>query len=334
MPYNPSTRKFARLYKFVDQFAQSDHINRSDLDVALDDLVGGLNAALSNGLNYIGEWDATTPFPAELPDGKPVRARDVWRVSVAGTRDGITFDVGDYLVALINRPTDFYEENWMRMPQSISAEMLRVLSEALNASDDAEDYAQQARQERLLSETARNMSEAHRDDAERSAGVATTGPGLPDTATFISDVAAGRFGDLEDGQVVTAGGLRYMRKDGATVLPGLPGWVPAPTATLSAWLGDIQAMFRDGGGVVDQDIAFPGRLETSDRMRVIFEPGQVIRLPTSAPPSAPRLRTFSAGGHPTMIESSTISKSRAALSAATAIPIPWCTAWYPPPPPP
>jgi len=46
MPIDPDSGTFARIWQFVDHFAQGDDINRSDLDAALDDFVPAINAAL------------------------------------------------------------------------------------------------------------------------------------------------------------------------------------------------------------------------------------------------------------------------------------------------
>lgn len=46
MPINSVTGVFSRIWKFIDQFAAGKEIERDALDVALDDLAGGVNSAL------------------------------------------------------------------------------------------------------------------------------------------------------------------------------------------------------------------------------------------------------------------------------------------------
>ncbi|MFE3836947.1 hypothetical protein [Pseudogemmobacter sonorensis] len=113
MPINPETGRFERIYRLTDQFSARDHINREDLDVSLDDLVNGINATFDYGSHLIGEWPALVDFPTKRPDLTPIRARDTWRVSVAGIVDGVSFSVGDYLIALVDRPGATYAGNWI-----------------------------------------------------------------------------------------------------------------------------------------------------------------------------------------------------------------------------
>ncbi|QOL80535.1 hypothetical protein [Pseudooceanicola spongiae] len=61
---------------------------------------GGI-AAISTGERRRGSWNPATPFPG----GAGVAAGDWWEVSVAGTRDGLTFAVGDGVQALQAEPS-------------------------------------------------------------------------------------------------------------------------------------------------------------------------------------------------------------------------------------
>jgi len=63
---------------------------------------------LSNGVTYIGEWDASSgAFPAGTSVG------DVYRVSVAGTVGGEAFTVNDRLISLVDgASTSVFAGNW------------------------------------------------------------------------------------------------------------------------------------------------------------------------------------------------------------------------------
>jgi len=64
----------------------------------------------SNGYTNQGSWDASTgTFPVSTSDGQ------YWIVSVAGTLDGMRFEVGNFLVALVNSAsTTVYDGNWIK----------------------------------------------------------------------------------------------------------------------------------------------------------------------------------------------------------------------------
>lgn len=63
-----------------------------------------------SGYSNQGAWDASAgSFPASTADGQ------YWTVSVAGTVDGIRFEVGNFLVALIDSAsTSVYDANWIK----------------------------------------------------------------------------------------------------------------------------------------------------------------------------------------------------------------------------
>ena len=136
MPFNRSTGLFARIWRFVDRFAARDEITRADLDIMADDLVSGINAALSGTMNFIGEWAAAGAFPTARPDLSRIRARDTWRVTVAGTVQGVSFAVDEFLVALQPDAGPTYAGNWLRVPTVFLPAVLAALEEieALEAS--------------------------------------------------------------------------------------------------------------------------------------------------------------------------------------------------------
>jgi hypothetical protein len=74
-------------------------------------------SGLSNQFFLVGEWDASTgsfPFFEYLYGGLQVGS--VFRVSVTGTVDGVSFFVGDLLVAIAGDPLEnTYVDNWLRI---------------------------------------------------------------------------------------------------------------------------------------------------------------------------------------------------------------------------
>lgn len=136
MPFNPATAVFARIWRFVDRFLPGDDVTRQDLDLMADDLAEGINAALRNNLNFVGDWIAGSAFPTQRPDGTPVRARDTWRVATAGTVGGISFDVDDYLTALVPSPGTLYANNWIKIPSLLIPSVLTLVDEAQDIRDE------------------------------------------------------------------------------------------------------------------------------------------------------------------------------------------------------
>lgn len=71
-------------------------------------------AALSDGMTYNGDWDASSgSFPASADKG------GFYYVSVAGTVDSVSFAVGDNLVAIVDSAsTTVYAANWSKHDQT------------------------------------------------------------------------------------------------------------------------------------------------------------------------------------------------------------------------
>lgn len=136
MPFNPATAVFARVWRFVDRFLPGDDVTRQDLDLMADDLTEGINAALRNNLNFVGDWIAGSAFPTQRPDGSPVRARDTWRVATAGTVGGVSFAEDDYLTALVPSPGALYANNWIKIPSLLIPSVLTLVDEAQDIRDE------------------------------------------------------------------------------------------------------------------------------------------------------------------------------------------------------
>lgn len=99
---------FTRIWRFVDHKIAGSYVLRSDMDVALDDIADGINQVAKVQL-----WDASGgSFPAGAS------ASSMFRVSVAGTVDGVTFSAGDLLIPIASSPsTSTFDANWVRVGQ-------------------------------------------------------------------------------------------------------------------------------------------------------------------------------------------------------------------------
>ena len=73
-------------------------------------------AALANGMVYKGDWDASV---GTFPGSGSAQAGWFYYVSVAGTVDGVSFAIGDNIVATVdNASTTVYASNWSKHDQT------------------------------------------------------------------------------------------------------------------------------------------------------------------------------------------------------------------------
>ncbi|MCT4559726.1 MAG: hypothetical protein N4A61_16900 [Pelagimonas sp.] len=101
---------FERLWKFVDQYEQGDEITRMALDIAIDDVVSGLSAALGAAIRM---WDAAVdPLPEGIKSGNMV-------IFLSGAvLGGKTFKAGDFLIATADfSGADLEDESWVSYPR-------------------------------------------------------------------------------------------------------------------------------------------------------------------------------------------------------------------------
>ena len=106
----------------------------STVPVNLDDLQFEL-FSLTNALVYKGDWDASTGV---FPSGGTAAVGWFYYVSTAGVVDGISFDVGDNLVSLVNNPsTTIFDDNWSKHDQTDLVQSVagKVGSVILNSGD-------------------------------------------------------------------------------------------------------------------------------------------------------------------------------------------------------
>ena len=124
--------------KYVTQ-AQKDKINNIAVTqpVDLDQMENDI-AALANGMVYKGDWDASV---GTFPGAGSAEIGWFYNVSVGGTVDGVVFDVGDSVIAVVdNASTTTYAANWNKKDatdavQSVNGEVGTVV---LNTGNVAE----------------------------------------------------------------------------------------------------------------------------------------------------------------------------------------------------
>lgn len=89
-------------------------------------------AALANGMVYKGDWDASA---GTFPGAGSAQTGWFYYVSVAGTVDGVAFDVGDNIVAVTdNASTSTYASNWSKHDQTDSVQSVAGLTGSITSS--------------------------------------------------------------------------------------------------------------------------------------------------------------------------------------------------------
>jgi len=87
-------------------------------DVANKAYVDALATLVSGALLFKGAWDASA---GTFPGGGTAQTGYFYKVSVAGTVNGVAFDVGDDIYAVVNNAsTSTYAANWLRIDGVIS----------------------------------------------------------------------------------------------------------------------------------------------------------------------------------------------------------------------
>ena len=92
----------------LDYITVTQAIDLDALEVAV--------AAAASGLTYKGNWDASS---GSFPGGGTASLGDFYYVSVSGTVDSISFDVGDNIIAIVNNAsTSTFSGNWSKHDQT------------------------------------------------------------------------------------------------------------------------------------------------------------------------------------------------------------------------
>lgn len=147
-------------------------------------------AALANGMVYQGTWDASA---GTFPGGGTAQTGAFYYVSVAGTVDSVTFDIGDNIVATTdNASTATYAANWSKHDQtdavqSVAGKTGAVTLVAADISDATADG-----QALMTSADANPFTDA---EQTKLAGI-ETGATADQTITLTGDVTGSGTGSF------------------------------------------------------------------------------------------------------------------------------------------
>lgn len=212
----------------VVPFAPSANIPQTDVQRAIDAVYATLSslitAAVAGLVSFKGDWDASA---GTFPGAGVAQAGWLYRVSVAGTVDSISFSVGDSILARANNAsTSTYSPNWQKSEGIITeAEVSAALGFTFSAN-------------------AKTFNAAANYAAMRTA------LGLGTAATVNTGVSAGNV------PVLDGGGL-YPALDGSQILnlPSGSGDVAGPASstdnTLSRFHLATGKIIQGSGIVVD-----------------------------------------------------------------------------------
>lgn len=118
-------------------------VNRVVGELVQNDL--SLSARIDAGIavgTVVGSWNAGSgAFPTTRPGGGQIQVGDTWRVSVAGTVDGVSFVVGDYLQANRIGGGATFAGNWARSAIGIVVQAAEEAAEARDETVNAAPFA-------------------------------------------------------------------------------------------------------------------------------------------------------------------------------------------------
>ena len=187
-------------------------------------------AALANGMVYKGDWDASA---GSFPGSGSAQVGWFYYVSVAGTVGGVSFSVGDNIVAIAdNASTSTYASNWSKHDQTDAVTAVVGLNgsitksgllSALNVEDGADvtDATNVTAAGALMDSEVTNLAQVKAfssadyataaqgttaDGALPKAGGTMTGALLGTSATFSGDVTA-TANITAGGNLMTSGGV-------------------------------------------------------------------------------------------------------------------------------
>ena len=215
-------------------------------------------AALENGMVYKGDWNAGS---GSFPGGGSAQTGWFYYVSGAGTVNGISFTVGDNIVATTdNASTSTYASNWSKHDQTDAVQAVVGLTgsvsksgllSALNVEDGADvtDTANVTSAGALMDSEVTNLAQVKAfssSDYATAAQGTTANAALPKAGgTMTGNIAhAGNF-TIDAGGDITldAGGGDLIISDDATIV-----------GTISTGTSDLKIRSR----VSDKDLIFQG----------------------------------------------------------------------------
>ena len=211
-------------------------------------------AALENGMVYKGDWNAGS---GSFPGGGSAQTGWFYYVSGAGTVNGVTFAIGDNIVATTdNASTSTYAGNWSKHDQTDAVQAVVGLTgsiakgsllSALNVEDGADvtDTANVTAAGALMDSEVTNLAQVKAFD---SADYATAAQGtLADSATQPGDNVSTLANDA--GYTTNVGDIT-----GVTAGSGLTGGGTSGAPTLSHADTSSQSSVNNSGATVIQDV--------------------------------------------------------------------------------
>ena len=211
-------------------------------------------AALENGMVYKGDWNAGS---GSFPGGGSAQTGWFYYVSGAGTVNGVTFAIGDNIVATTdNASTSTYAGNWSKHDQTDAVQAVVGLTgsiakgsllSALNVEDGADvtDTANVTAAGALMDSEVTNLAQVKAFD---SADYATAAQGtLADSATQPGDNVSTLTNDA--GYTTNVGDIT-----GVTAGSGLTGGGTSGAPTLSHADTSSQSSVNNSGATVIQDV--------------------------------------------------------------------------------
>ena len=247
-------------------------------------------AALANGMVYKGDWDASA---SSFPGSGSAQIGWFYYVSVAGTVGGVSFSVGDNIVAIAdNASTSTYASNWSKHDQTDAVTAVVGLNgsitksgllSALNVEDGADvtDATNVTAAGALMDSEVTNLSQVKAfdttdyataaqgstaDAALPKSGGAMTGA-ITTNSTFdgrdvavdgakLDGIAAGATNVTNNNQLTNGAGYTTNVGDitGVTAGSGISGGGTSGTVTVSHADTSSQANVNNSGATVIQDV--------------------------------------------------------------------------------
>ena len=140
---------FERIWKFVDQFQPRDEVTRTALDIALDDLVVGINAAIAKSTEALDEVNSFEVPPPALTEEQ---ITEIANCAVEAYVESLT-NASEKIDAALDTASEMIDK----------AECLKKFVE--DALEDAKIAAEKAATAQIGAEAARGAAEAARDAA-------------------------------------------------------------------------------------------------------------------------------------------------------------------------